>query len=90
MSARERGVSDPHPPAPNAAVAESAGGAVAFVGADGIAWRVVECEAAHVPGARGPRCLIFFSDNVVRRVWDYPATWRALTLAALEGLTHGA
>lgn len=63
--------------------------AVSFGGTDGIAWRVVECDAADVPGARGPSCLIFFSEGLVRRLWDYPESWRSLELEQLEALMGG-
>ena len=62
----------------------SSADAVHFVDGDGLAWRVVECATAHVPGARGPRCLLFLSEGIARRVWAYPATWRALAPDALE------
>jgi hypothetical protein len=42
-------------------------------------WRVREVDTTHVPGARGPRCLIFEADGVVRRVWNYPASWAELS-----------
>lgn len=60
--------------------------AVCFVGTDGVAWRVVECPAAHVPGSRGARCLVFLSEGLVRRVWHFPLDWRTLSRAALEAL----
>lgn len=60
--------------------------AVHFVGADGVAWRVVEIASRHVPGARGPRCLLFLSDGLARRVWDFPPGWRTLPRPALEAL----
>ena len=44
----------------------------------GVRWRVTEHEGDTVPGSRGERCLIFMSADVVRRVWRYPAGWRAL------------
>lgn len=61
-------------------------GAVSFDGLDGTAWRVVECDAAGIPGARGPSCLIFFSEGLVRRLWDFPESWRSLTSEELEAL----
>jgi len=53
---------------------------------DGIQWHVHEANAAHVPGARRDRCLIFDSDGIVRRVWTYPSDWMNLTDDALWGL----
>lgn len=61
--------------------------ALCFRDADGVAWRVVECEARHVPGACGDRCLVFLSENVVRRVWDFPRDWRTMPPQALDALT---
>ena len=60
--------------------------AVRFVGAEGLAWRVVECAAGQVPGSRGPRCLVFLSEGLVRRVWDFPPDWRTLGPVALDAL----
>ena len=53
---------------------------------DGIQWRVDELDATATPGSRGPRCLVFDADNVVRRVWAYPANWRELSDYALGRL----
>ena len=61
--------------------------ALRFTGAGGIVWRVVECPAAGVPGARGPRCLVFLADGIARRVWTYPPDWRLLSPVELEALT---
>lgn len=44
----------------------------------GIAWRVREMDAKHIPGARADRCLIFDSEGVVRRAWSYPRAWAEL------------
>lgn len=60
--------------------------AVAFTDADGRAWRVLEVACAHVPGARGPRCLVFFAEGIARRIWTYPADWRQLSSGALDRL----
>ncbi|AHG93348.1 hypothetical protein J421_5813 (plasmid) [Gemmatirosa kalamazoonensis] len=60
--------------------------AVHLVDAHGIAWRVVECDAALVPGSRGARCLIFLSEGLVRRAWNFPLHWRALAPVDLEAL----
>ena len=54
--------------------------------AAGRVWWVREMDASRVPGARAPRCLVFDSDVAVRRVWRYPADWRALTDATLRAL----
>jgi len=57
---------------------------------DGIQWHVHEANAAHVPGARRDRCLIFDSDGIVRRVWTYPSDWMNLTDDALWSLIDSA
>ena len=50
-------------------------------------WRVTERDAANDPGARGTHCLIFACEEAVRRVWDYPSTWRDLSPEALAELS---
>jgi hypothetical protein len=60
--------------------------AVRFADAEGLGWRVVECAAAHVPGSRGSRCLIFLSEGLVRHVWSFPPDWRTLAPVDLEAL----
>jgi hypothetical protein len=42
-------------------------------------WTVREVNAAAVPGAAAPRCLICESDDVVRRIWRYPDNWLGLS-----------
>jgi hypothetical protein len=64
----------------------NAADAVRFVGAGGIAWRVVERGAAGVPGARAACCLIFLSEALVRRIWSFPSDWRGLSPVELEAL----
>lgn len=64
--------------------------AVHFMDRKGVTWRVVERSTDDVPGARGPRCLIFLCEAVVRRVWSYPADWYALSASALEALCERA
>ncbi len=46
--------------------------------ASGTCWRVTEVSGRAVPGARGDACLVFESDAAIRRVWDYPTSWREL------------
>ena len=46
--------------------------------ATGTRWRVTEISGHYVPGARGESCLVFESDCAIRRVWDYPRSWREL------------
>jgi hypothetical protein len=38
-------------------------------------WAVRERDASRVPGAYAPTCLIFESDQVVRRLWNFPSNW---------------
>ena len=64
--------------------------AVHLVDREGVLWRVVERATADLPGARGPCCLIFLSEAVVRRVWTYPSDWRQLTWPELVALTDDA
>lgn len=53
-------------------------------------WRVREVPTAHLPGARGDRCLIYESDSVIRRVWSYPDDWTALPEETLWSLVERA
>lgn len=50
---------------------------------DAECWTVRELDARALPGARGPRCLVFENHEIVRRVWSYPATWESLPAASL-------
>jgi hypothetical protein len=50
---------------------------------------VYEESGAVVPGARGSACLVFDSDAVIRRVWNYPTDWRALSAAELVAISWG-
>jgi hypothetical protein len=54
----------------------------------GTRWVVSERNTAAVPGARAPRCLVFMSEEAVRRVWTYPASWRDLSPDALFALSE--
>jgi hypothetical protein len=58
-----------------------------FVDGNGVEWEVLEVEGADVPAARGERCLIFRSPGAVRRVWNYPRTWTALSASELVNLS---
>jgi hypothetical protein len=60
-----------------------------FVDGNGVEWEVVEVDAADVPAARGERCLIFRSSSAIRRVWNYPKTWTAMTGQELVTLSWG-
>jgi hypothetical protein len=52
----------------------------------GRAWTVREMDAAHVPGARAGRSLIFDTVGCCFRVWQYPLDWRDLPAAELLAL----
>jgi hypothetical protein len=58
-----------------------------FVDGGGVEWEVVEVDGAEVPAARGERCLIFRSPWAVRRVWNYPDTWTAMSASELVNLS---
>lgn len=62
-------------------------GFVEFVDSSYVQWRVSERDARRDPGARGDYCLVFACPGMVRRVWDYPADWRALPAVALLALS---
>ncbi|MGZ8376657.1 MAG: hypothetical protein ACXW05_18590 [Gemmatirosa sp.] len=49
-------------------------------------WLVFERDARRIPGTRGPRCLFFDGEGIVRRVWHYPPDWPTLPAAALLAL----
>lgn len=49
-------------------------------------WVVREIDAHKVPGARGPRCLICESGDVIRRLWKYPSDWESLDDISLWAL----
>lgn len=49
-------------------------------------WTVTEIKASECL-SQGRRCLIFESDDSLRRVWDFPADWLDLDSPALERLS---
>ena len=56
----------------------------------GVRWSVAEVDAPRLPGAQGqPRCLVFATEGVVRRVWAYPDGWYLLADADLAALSEG-
>jgi hypothetical protein len=61
-------------------------GAVDFVDREGVFWRVIERDARGDPGTRGDWCLVFFNEEVARRVWRYPPGWRMLSDTELDAL----
>ena len=74
-------ISDREPPA------TVIGETVQYLDRDGARWRVSERDCRCVPGARATRCLVFMSECVFRRIWEYPAGWRTLPVAALIALS---
>ena len=52
-----------------------------------VGWRVTERDARDDPGALADCCLIFASDDAVRRVWVYPPRWRTMSDGELEALS---
>ncbi|NUO63118.1 MAG: hypothetical protein HOQ11_00840 [Gemmatimonadaceae bacterium] len=52
-------------------------------------WLIAEVDARAVPGARADRCLVCQSDQVVRRMWEYPPNWYSLSETALAALCEG-
>lgn len=52
----------------------------------GVEWTVREVDTPQ-PWARRERCLVLNSRECVRRIWDYPPSWRKLD--ADELLTLG-
>ena len=59
-----------------------------FISADGTQWCVHERDASGMAHARGARCLVFETGNVLRVVWNYPRDWRTLSDAELEVLSR--
>ena len=80
------------PPGPAPVPNVGGGSAVEFAEWDDgvlVRWHVNEVDARRVPGARGARCLLFACDQVIRRVWRYPADWRSLDGPGLALLSWG-
>lgn len=77
-------MNDPTPPS---GVGRYATGSIHFVDADRITWTVTERDSRRDPGAPADRCLVFASENAIRRVWVYPSRWRELSAAELEALS---
>lgn len=51
-------------------------------------WTIREMSAGNIPGAHRSHCLICESDDVVRRIWDYPHDWRSLDDSRLIELCY--
>ncbi len=60
---------------------------MAYFDAHYVPWHVTERDSREDPGTRGDWCLIFACTDAVRRVWDYPATWRNLSPEDLTALS---
>jgi hypothetical protein len=58
-----------------------------FVDGNGVEWEVWEVDGVRVPAARGERCLVFRSSAAVRRVWNYPKSWTAMSASELTTLS---
>jgi len=54
----------------------------------GTEWAIHEVSTEHVPGARGPRCLLCESAGVIHRVWGYPPL--DLVSGVVESVTRAA
>lgn len=63
-----------------------AGGNRTYRDGEGQVWSVREL-ATIAPWSRAKRCLVFSSEMAVRRVWQVPSDWRALTDPELERLS---
>ena len=49
-------------------------------------WHVYERKSAAESSSPGKGSLIFDTEGIVRRLWQYPRTWRELPDDALLGL----
>jgi hypothetical protein len=56
------------------------------LGRNGEAFTIRELEAGACPGSRTGRCLVFENHSLVRRLWDYPADWLAMSDVAVLAL----
>jgi hypothetical protein len=63
------------------------GHVIQFDDASRARWRVSERDCRKDPGARKEWCLLFTSNNAIRRVWEYPPDWHLLSPAALALLS---
>ena len=63
---------------------------VLFRDSEGCTWDVQEVVVSPgSPWARGERCLLFRAPGTIRRVWNYPASWKELGPEELESLSWG-
>ena len=60
-----------------------------FQDSAGVAWRVFELPAGSAGTVSWSACLIFESDNAVRRVRQFPPHWSALSALDLERVSWG-
>jgi hypothetical protein len=47
--------------------------------ADGVEWEIYEQDTTRTPGATHSSSLIFSSQDLVRRLWQYPENWVELS-----------
>jgi hypothetical protein len=57
-----------------------------LVDAQGREWHVYERTAGDLSPIAGRCSLVFDTDGIVRRLWQYPRAWAALSDADLLGL----
>ncbi|HEY2377726.1 MAG TPA: hypothetical protein VGH98_17265 [Gemmatimonadaceae bacterium] len=74
-------------PSPNESAPPSSRDAKIFRDEAGVTWWVHEVNGEFL-GTVGATCLLVVSANELRRVWKYPADWRALSANELLGLPH--
>ena len=60
-----------------------------FNDSEGRGWVVRERDVGRTADGMPRRSLIFETDGVLRRVYDYPRDWRSLSDAMLERLSWG-
>ena len=53
------------------------------------AWSVREVRAPDARFSIRPTCLVFETERLARRVWNFPVNWRELDEAELEQLSLG-
>jgi hypothetical protein len=74
-------------PTPNDSAPPSSRDAKIFRDNAGLTWWAHEVNGEYL-GTVGAMCLLVVSANELRRVWKYPAEWRALSPDELLRLPH--
>jgi len=59
---------------------------VSFLDSNGVWWCVSE-RPCQMSGAPDRQCLVFMSETVARRIFNFPADWRTFTPAQFETLS---